>query len=297
MKKILSISIAALAPIILIGGEIDVSVSHGTSQSTIIGLTPTPAQMDVDINSAMKVVFSIALDPEHVKKNDIRLMDISHNKQIPGAVSLVDGNTAQLKPLLPLSSGYYEISYQSLKSLSKEQESQIKEIRYRFYVPEVVNGYRLPPEPNANGNDSTLLGIDVNGNGIRDDVERYIVKRYAADAKYPKTKTAIALQYAWASQKVLAQPTIESKKHIDNALDCEFYWMSEKTKDMSGFESVKYHLLHKVISDTTLRDKIFNTRERLEAKFAFNASLAGKVFGSRRQGIESCQTNIDAIGE
>ncbi|MGC9351010.1 MAG: DUF5011 domain-containing protein, partial [Sulfurovum sp.] len=41
-----------------------------------------------------------------------------------------------------------------------------------------VNGHRLPPEPDKALNDSTLLGIDVNNNDVRDDVERWIYKRY-----------------------------------------------------------------------------------------------------------------------
>ena len=37
-----------------------------------------------------------------------------------------------------------------------------------------VNGHRLPPEPDKTLNDSTLLGIDANDNGVGDDVERWI---------------------------------------------------------------------------------------------------------------------------
>jgi hypothetical protein len=37
-----------------------------------------------------------------------------------------------------------------------------------------INGHRLPPEPDEALNNSTLLGIDTNNNGVRDDVERWI---------------------------------------------------------------------------------------------------------------------------
>ena len=43
---------------------------------------------------------------------------------------------------------------------------------------EVINGYTLPPEPDPKINNSTLLGVDSNKNGIRDDVERWIIKKY-----------------------------------------------------------------------------------------------------------------------
>jgi len=42
----------------------------------------------------------------------------------------------------------------------------------------VINGHTLPPEPDKALNDSTLLDIDSNNNGVRDDVERWIYKTY-----------------------------------------------------------------------------------------------------------------------
>lgn len=40
------------------------------------------------------------------------------------------------------------------------------------------DGHRLPPMPDETLNNSTLLGIDINNNGVRDDVERWIYTRY-----------------------------------------------------------------------------------------------------------------------
>ncbi len=45
-------------------------------------------------------------------------------------------------------------------------------------VYKVIHGHRLPPEPDPKINNSTLLGIDSNNNGVRDDVERWIYTRY-----------------------------------------------------------------------------------------------------------------------
>ncbi len=41
-----------------------------------------------------------------------------------------------------------------------------------------INGYKLPPMPDEKLNNSTLLGIDANNNGVRDDVERYLLNKY-----------------------------------------------------------------------------------------------------------------------
>jgi hypothetical protein len=54
----------------------------------------------------------------------------------------------------------------------------------------------LPVEPDKAANDATLAGIDANGNGIRDDVERAIYFKYKNSAK----EAAPAYQYAKALQ-------------------------------------------------------------------------------------------------
>jgi len=177
-----------------------------------------------------------------------------------------------------------------------------------------INGYRLPPEPDRTVNDSTLLGVDSNGNGVRDDVERYIVTRYAQDPKYPKTKTAIALQYAWASQKILENPTMESSTIEDDVLACQSYWFHKKLKhiedqimaldDNREAESwelmkqiIKFEDENKIFANPKLKDKFYNTKERIEQYFKFNATLSGNIFDGREENITKCKTNIDELGE
>ncbi|MBL0722005.1 MAG: hypothetical protein JJV88_05440 [Sulfurovum sp.] len=43
---------------------------------------------------------------------------------------------------------------------------------------EVIHGHTLLPEPDLVINNFTLLGIDSNNNGVRDDVERWIYHTY-----------------------------------------------------------------------------------------------------------------------
>jgi len=161
-----------------------------------------------------------------------------------------------------------------------------------------INGYRLPPEPDPTLNNATLLGIDSNDNGIRDDVERYIITRYAQDPKYPKTKIAIALQYAWASQKIIENPTMESSQFEDDALACESYWLDQKTKDLSGFEYGKFSKKHSVFGSYKIKDKIYNTRKRIERKFNYNTALSGNILVDKKDDtLDRCKTDIDKLGE
>ena len=284
--------------------EVDITVSKGTEQNVISSLAPTPASYDADQNMTLTAVFSVPLDVTSVQKNNVKLKKITQSQE-----SMIDGevaydaneNAVTFRPRTLLSSGYYEVELKSFKATKADKDQHIKEITYRFYVPEVINGYKLPLEPNKALNDSTLLGIDSNKNGVRDDVEIYIIKRYATDPKYPKTKTAIALQYAWASQKILENPTMESKKYIDDALDCESYWawkeMKKNTQGQSNFERGLYYSNLSSLIDSNLRDHIYNTRERIEQKFSFNAALSGNIFDGRDESIDNCQINIDNLGE
>ena len=163
---------------------------------------------------------------------------------------------------------------------------------------EIINGYTLPPEPDPAVNNATLLGVDSNGNGVRDDVERWIITHYAKDPQYPKTKTAIAMQYAWASQKILENPTMESSQYEDDALACESYWLDQKTKGLSGFEYGQFSKKHGVFGSYELKDRIYNTRKRIERKFSYNTALGGNILVDEKDDtLNRCQTNIDELGE
>lgn len=66
-----------------------------------------------------------------------------------------------------------------------------------------VMGKHLPPDPGANA-DTTVVGVDANGNGIRDDVELAIFKEYPHSAK----TRAVLLQYALALQMEMTQKRV-----------------------------------------------------------------------------------------
>jgi hypothetical protein len=171
------------------------------------------------------------------------------------------------------------------------------ELQIEVTQPEIINGYTLPSEPDPTINNSTLLGMDVNNNGVRDDVERYVIKRYAQDPEFPKTKTALAMQYAWAEQKIIENPVIETKQYSDDAMYCESYWLNKNTKGMSFGEYLKYSQQHEVFNDKQIRAKIYNTRKRIEQSFEFNRACSGQIFTLSEYTINNCRVNIDELGE
>ena len=163
---------------------------------------------------------------------------------------------------------------------------------------EIIDGHTLPPDPGEAGKE-TLLGIDSNDDGVRDDVERYIYHRFSKE-EYPKTKIAIAMQFGRAVQKILVNPqhAYENKTYIylENASDCQEYFIGKITKNDTFEVYMNFSNKHTVF-DEYFEDFVFNTKDRLEAYIAFNASLSGHTFSDSRQTIADCEVNINDIVE
>lgn len=160
-----------------------------------------------------------------------------------------------------------------------------------------IDGYTLPSDPGEAGK-ATLLGIDSNNNGVRDDVEIYIYKRFRNFENSRKDR-AIAMQYAKATQIIIQEPEMAYKNKtyvvMHDVIDCKTYVFDQEGGN--SWESwLKYSQNHKVY-DAEFKDKIFNTRERLEAYMQYNDSLSGHVYDSRPAIKEKCETDIDALGK
>lgn len=89
-----------------------------------------------------------------------------------------------------------------------------------------INGHRLPPEPDPKVNDATLLGVDSNDNGVRDDVERWIYKHY--QNKHP-VHIDIAMQLARGYRKVLLMPERAKEIHdeVSAGVYCSWYYRND----------------------------------------------------------------------
>ena len=133
----------------------------------------------------------------------------------------------------------------------------------------VVNGHTLPPEPDKALNDATLFGIDTNNNGVRDDVERYIYKKYPV-----KLHQALLMNGAKFFQKTLIKPISQAQKlakEDTKNIDCELFLGDvDKTIDSDDwFENSE-----------ELKNFIFNTKNRIRKYLDYNLALSGGVYGS-----------------
>ncbi len=132
----------------------------------------------------------------------------------------------------------------------------------------------LPPDPGAEGK-KTLAGIDVNRNGIRDDVEIYIRVNFGKSEK----EVQVLNQFARANQLGLISKTeAESIKSMEAAMrfiDCQNY----TTPGSQAWKSVEAICL--------------NTPERIDAWQVHETRISGHTFKSSDNEKASCTFDPD----
>ncbi len=140
-----------------------------------------------------------------------------------------------------------------IPSYNAEQRSKevVAQIHAQKLTMNDVDGKHLPPPPDPEKVNATVEGIDANANGIRDDVELAIFKKYPNDIKI----RAAELQYAMTEQMYLT-------KVFDTGT-----WKAVAEED--GRASICISTLDKGGTAGARRkeveDLVFNTSERKEA--------------------------------
>ena len=135
-----------------------------------------------------------------------------------------------------------------------------------------INGHRLPPEPNPTINNATLLGVDSNNNGVRDDVERWIYEEYKE--KHP-IHIDIAMQEAKANKKILEIPekALEIHNEVNRAVDCQAYY-----KYTAKYFNDPILIQENVLNEYFRSEIYFNTQERKDAYLLYDSLLSGGAY-------------------
>ncbi|MDP3734983.1 MAG: hypothetical protein Q8R39_00980 [bacterium] len=129
-----------------------------------------------------------------------------------------------------------------------------------------VSTVPVPPDPGKAGKE-TIAGIDVNTNGVRDDVERFIVFSYNdITPEHENTRNAL-FQYAGAAQEGLmnAADKVQARaegEELDQAQNC--LWAVRGTEEGNTASSI-------------LTAQMFNTVARTRQWSMFNQQLSGLV--------------------
>ena len=127
------------------------------------------------------------------------------------------------------------------------------------------NNMGLPPDPGEAGK-ATLEGIDSDGDGVRDDVQRYIALNHPDSAKVRGALTMRA--------KNLQQALVDA----DNK-ELSIQHMNETAKVMRCAKYIQWHLnirLHR--PRAAMVAEILNTEARSRAYIKYNHQLSGNTF-------------------
>jgi len=142
----------------------------------------------------------------------------------------------------------------------------------------------LPPDPGEAGK-QTLLGIDSDNDGVRDDIQRYIYFTYPNEKKVRLAMTQIAGDF----QRLLpdaADPdmALENVKKLNCSDICLYYIKGGVRNGMR-------------LSDALIAE-ILNTKDRSFAYITFNNSLAGKTatLPPLAEHKNCCSFDVDNIG-
>ena len=144
------------------------------------------------------------------------------------------------------------------------------------------SGLALPPDPGKAGKE-TLLGIDTDGDGVRDDIQRYIYFTYPDDKKLRLGLTYYAKEF----QGVLKDAN-DREAAYDHAIkmtrhgECLWYLKGEGSIDILN----------------ALRAEILNTRERSIAYITHSDNLGGRIISlaPRKEWKDSCSFDVDDTG-
>ncbi len=132
---------------------------------------------------------------------------------------------------------------------------------------EPVNDNELPPDPGKKGL-QTIEGIDSDNDGVRDDVEIAIAKRYPSNEKARSAlrKFAKSLQRAFIAQNNNQQQLRSCLSEIVAASDHITFSTPNPREDILFIEMV-----------------MANTKERSEIYRDVNAAASGQFFGGELQ--------------
>ena len=158
-------------------------------------------------------------------------------------------------------------------NLDKTNEQVAKIHNTKLTMDDVI-GKNLPPDPGAEA-DKTIQGIDTNKNGIRDDVELAIFKKYPDSAKI----RAVLLQYALALQMEAVQTVVNEETVTEVATEqskadtCLADTLVPRKSPESAREDYNMEKIESFIK--FIEDKQINTDQRTKSRKEFYKGRLG----------------------
>lgn len=255
----------------------------------------SPSQSDDKINQS---AFEVITLNNPVRDPDARLLfKIHHNLKVdkisyavigPKLINAKMGDTKVAKltdtpqgPELIISvknwqNGFYKIFIKVFDKNDKIHEYKSAQRNYISFS--VFDPKKSVPQPDLKKNDSSLLGIDIDNNGIRDDIQNYIVKTYETNIE----AILAANQYALGFQSEMEfyhnkDLAIQAAHLARKGLECMIYTLQSQGMN-----------INKSIIETEKIEALYiNTKERVNAARKISEHFHGQS-GSSQSKEEAC---------
>jgi len=248
----------------------------------------------------IQYTFEVKDDAPEVMSLDVNvtLVELSeHNSSTIKVTATYDDNTTEdVTQKATYTSDYSSVSVDNGVITTGAEGSAVVTVTYagktstvQVEVYEKIEGHLLPHKPD--NPDATLLGVDKNDNGVRDEVERWIYKDMPT-YHHPEIERVIAMTKAKAYQMALHDPTNQDSKvdkAITRAIECWWYYDDLKSLPFDGAVE-KF--------SKRLKDIQFNTKERLKTYMEYDYTLKGTVTTAtplRLLNTSYCDQNIDVL--
>jgi hypothetical protein len=143
--------------------------------------------------------------------------------------------------------------------------------------------FQLPPDPGPDG-EATLEGVDVNSNGIRDDIERWIYLTYPDSEKL---RRALIQEY-YPMQNMIIHGHQQDRDAVYNDMDA----MQRSSECLMYVHPDKPHWI-----SAELKARIVNTDNRFDGYMQSSRMLGGGTFQGvpRSKWKSSCNFNPDEL--
>lgn len=163
----------------------------------------------------------------------------------------------------------------------------LKELK-PHYKPQVFDGVMEPAEfPDLDEDQKTLVGIDSNHDGVRDDMEIFINRNFKNEVEREnlKNESRRAPEFYRTYKKMTLDEYIvyESNSFVDR--DCIYYGLKklklERSPELSNYRA---------------GEALYNTKQRNAAYDYHSHQLAGRAYGDGygdKKIFESCKMKID----
>jgi hypothetical protein len=144
----------------------------------------------------------------------------------------------------------------------------------------VATAVGLPPDPGVNGLMS-IQGIDSDGDGVRDDVQRYVALSYPSSAKARASLTQVTTAVQALLMGANGPGSIANMVSLGHALEC--------SAAINGPQLA-------IQMYAALRAQILNTLPRLQAFYAADAQFSGQTYALTPQGQQATLCAFNPAG-